>query len=234
MHKYKLLYIILMFFIYSSSSQTEDINHNIKILEDYLNTIKNMSFIFEQYSPDEEKKVGWMQIVKPNKLRIEYQEPNDLIIISNAHYLILYKAKDDIITSLSNDGPWNILTKDNLQFSSNIGHADANGIIENTKVMQINGKNHIFYEISMRNKSKQLLPPIILHTSTKPFKINGWTIFNEEKQGTQIKIIKELSFNKKIVNKNIFSLSDKDRAEGNVWASPFDKERLTRPNKYRN
>ncbi len=51
-----------------------------------------MSFLFEQYSPNEEKQVGWMQIEKPNKLRIEYQGANDLIIISNAHYLILYKT----------------------------------------------------------------------------------------------------------------------------------------------
>ena len=43
--------------MYSSSSKTEDISHNIRILEDYLNTIKNMSFIFEQYSPNEEKKI---------------------------------------------------------------------------------------------------------------------------------------------------------------------------------
>ena len=233
MHKYKLLYIILMFFIYSSSSRTEDINHNIKILEDYLNTIKNMSFIFEQYSPNEEKKIGWMQIEKPNKLRIEYQGNNDLIIISNAHYLILYKATDDIITSLPNDGPWNILTKNNLKFSSNINHSDANGIITNTKVIQIKEIRNIFYEISIKNEDKKLLAPMILHTSTNPFKINGWTIFNKENQGTQIKIIEELSFNKKIVNEKIFKLSEKNRAEGNVWASPFKKKQIIRRKKYR-
>ena len=233
MHRYKLIYIILIFLMYSSSSKTEDINHNIKILEDYLNTIKNMSFIFEQYSPNEEKKIGWMQIEKPNKLRIEYQGNNDLIIISNAHYLILYKATDDIITSLPNDGPWNILTKNNLQFSSNINHSDANGIITNTKVIQIKGIRNIFYEISLKNDDKQLLAPMILHTSTNPFKINGWTIFNKENQGTQIKIIEELSFNKKIVNEKIFKLSEKNRSEGNVWASPFNKTQIIRRKKYR-
>ena len=233
MHRYKLIYIILIFLMYSSSSKTEDISHNIRILEEYLNTIKNMSFIFEQYSSNEEKKIGWMQIEKPNKLRIEYQGNNDLIIISNAHYLILYKATDDIITSLPNDGPWNILTKSNLQFSSNINHSDANGIITNTKVIQIKGIRNIFYEISIKNEDKKLLAPMILHTSTNPFKINGWTIFNKENQGTQIKIIEELSFNKKIVNEKIFKLSEKNRAEGNVWVSPFNKTQIIRRKKYR-
>ena len=220
--------------MYSSSSKTEDINYNMKILEDYLNTIKNMSFIFEQYSPNEKKEIGWMQIEKPDKLRIEYKGSNDLIIISNAYYLVLYKATDDIITSLSNDGPWNILTKDDLQFSSNIHHSEANVIINNAIVRQINGTNHIFYEISMRNKDKQLLPPIILHASTLPFKINGWTIFNKDNKGTQIKIIEELSFNEKTLSKNFFKLSEKDRAEGNVWAGPFNKVQITRTKTGRN
>ena len=55
--------------------------------------------------------------------------------------------------------------------------------------------NHIFYKILMRDKNKKLLPPIILHTSTKPFKIKGWTIYDNKNQGTQIKIVEELSFN---------------------------------------
>ena len=91
MHKYKLIYILLIFFLYSSSSRTENINNPIEALENYLNTIQNMSFIFEQQSPNKEKEIGWMQIAKPNKLRIEYKGANDLIILSNSYYLILYK-----------------------------------------------------------------------------------------------------------------------------------------------
>ena len=234
MQKYKIIYLVLIFLIYSFSSRPEDTVQNTKILEDYLNTIKNMSFIFEQYSPNQEKVLGWMQIEKPNKLRIEYKGNNDLIIISNDYYLILYKAHDDIITSLSNDGPWNILTKDNLKFSSNKTNSDANGIIDNIKEVQINGANHIFYEILMRDKNKKLLPPIILHTSTKPFKIKGWTIFDDKNQGTQIKLIEELSFNNKQINENMFKLSEKNRKEGTVWKGPFNKKQITRSNKYRN
>ena len=55
--------------MYSPSSNSEDIEKNIKLLENYLRSIKNMSFTFEQYSPNKEKETGWMQIEKPNKLR---------------------------------------------------------------------------------------------------------------------------------------------------------------------
>jgi outer membrane lipoprotein-sorting protein len=234
MHKYKLIYILLIFFLYSSSSRTEDINNAIKTLENYLNTIQNMSFIFEQQAPNKEKEIGWMQIEKPNKLRIEYKGTNDLIILSNSYYLILYKANDDIITSLPNDGPWSILTKNNLQFGLDKNNLDTNGVVNNVKELKINKVNHIFYEILMRNQDNQLMPPIMLHTSSNPFRIYGWTIFNEKNEATNIKILERLSFNKKSLNENIFKLSEQDRLKGDVWEGPFDKPQIDRKLKHRN
>jgi outer membrane lipoprotein-sorting protein len=234
MHKYKLISILLIFFLYSSSSRTENINNPIEALENYLNTIQNMSFIFEQQSPNKEKEIGWMQIAKPNKLRIEYKGANDLIILSNSYYLILYKANDDIITSLPNDGPWSILTKNNLQFGLDKNNPDTNGVVNNVKELKINKVNHIFYEILMRNQDNQLMPPIMLHTSSNPFRINGWTIFNEKNEATNIKILERLSFNKKSLNENIFKLSEQDRLKGDVWEGPFDKPQIARKPAYRN
>ena len=234
MYKYKLIFITLLFVFYASSSKAVDINKNIETLENYLNTIQNMSFTFEQQSPNKEKEIGWMQIEKPNKLRIEYKGANDLIILSNSYYLILYKANDDIITSLANDGPWSILTKNNLKFGLDKNNLDTNGVVSNVKELKINKISHIFYEILMKNQDKQLMPPIILHTSSNPFRINGWTIFNEKNEATKIKILKQLSFNKKSLNENIFKLSEQDRIKGNIWVGPFDKPQIARKAKHRN
>ena len=234
MYKYKLIFITLLFVVYASSSKAVDINKNIETLENYLNTIQNMSFTFEQHAPNKEKEIGWMQIAKPNQLRIEYKGTNDLIIISNSHYLILYKANDDIITRLANDGPWSILTKNNLQFGLDKNNPDTNGVVSNVKELKINKISHIFYEILMKNQDKQLMPPIILHTSSNPFRINGWTIFNEKNEATKIKILKQLSFNKKSLNENIFKSSEQDRIKGNIWVGPFDKPQIARKAKHRN
>ena len=228
MYKYKIIFIILLLIICTSASKSEDIKNNIETLENYLNTIQNMSFTFEQRSSNKEKEIGWMQIEKPNKLRIEYKGTNDLIILSNSYYLILYKANDDIITSLANDGPWSILTKNNLQFGLDKNNPDTNGVVSNVKELKINKVNHIFYEILMRNQDKQLMPPIILHTSSNPFKIN------EKNEATKIKILKQLSFNKKSLNENIFKLSEQDRLKGDVWEGPFNKPQIVRKSKHRN
>jgi len=234
MYKYKIIFIMLLLIISTSASKSEDIKNNIEMLENYLNTIQNMSFTFEQQSPNKEKEIGWMQIEKPNKLRIEYKGTNDLIIISNSYYLILYKANDDIITSLANDGPWSILTKNNLKFGLDKNNLNTNGVVSNVKELKINKVNHIFYEILMRNQDKQLMPPILLHTSSNPFKINGWTIFNEKNEATKIKILKQLSFNKKSLNEKIFKLSEQDRLKGDVWEGPFNKPQIARKSKHRN
>ncbi len=233
MYKFKIIYLILILFLYSPSSNSEDTEKHIEMLENYLRSIKNMSFTFEQYSPNKEKETGWMQIDKPDKLRIEYKGDNDLIIISNSAYLILYKAEDDIITSLPIEGPWSILTKSDLQFSSNKNDTDADGIINNIKTLEINNINHIFFEVLMRHQDTQLLSPIILHASMKPFILKGWTIFNDNNEGTKIKIINNISLNESNINANIFRLSEKDRLAGNVWQGPFKKPQIIRQLKHR-
>ena len=94
-HNLKIIYSITLFFIFCSSSHSSDIQKDLIALENYLNSINNMSFIFEQKDKKNKKEIGWMLIQKPDKLRIEYKGENDLIIIANSSYLVLYKAKDD-------------------------------------------------------------------------------------------------------------------------------------------
>ena len=93
-----------------SNCLADELNENkISLLEEYLSSVNNISFTFQQTTDDKSIK-GWMIIEKPNKIRIEYEEPEDLIIIGNNHYLILYNANDNLTTNLENRGPWNILT----------------------------------------------------------------------------------------------------------------------------
>ena len=102
-HILKIIYSITLLFLFCSSSYSSNIQKDIINLENYLNSIDNMSFIFEQKDKKNKKDIGWMLVQKPDKLRIEYKGENDLIILANSSYLVLYKANDDIITSLSNE-----------------------------------------------------------------------------------------------------------------------------------
>tara|TARA_Y100000590_G_scaffold142514_1_gene163562 strand:+ start:2886 stop:3464 length:579 start_codon:yes stop_codon:yes gene_type:complete len=191
-----------------------------------------MSFIFEQKNEKNKKEIGWMLVQKPNKLRIEYKGENDLIIIANSSYLVLYKANDDIITSLSNEGPWNILTKKNIKIAINEDNIEANVYLKKIKHFSNNNKKFTTYEILMKNEDNQFNIPLLLYTSSNPFQINGWEI-GEKDNKTQVKILKILELNKQNIDSNIFLLSEKNRNEGKVWLSPFDKKAVIREPKYR-
>ena len=230
-----LIYLILLVLLfYNKYSYSSDQEGELKLLENYLNSVNNLSFIFEQKNQDADKEIGWMQIAKPDKIRVEYKGNNDLIIISNSFYLILYKAKDDMITSLSNDGPWNFLTKENIYITSDINNLEANSYVKNIKKSYLKEKHYIIYEILMRNKSNQFSTPIFLYTSLDPFKIEGWTIYDNNNNKIIVNITEILNANKNQLNPDIFSLSEAERLSGKVWYGPFNKNKIERKLKYRN
>lgn len=226
-----LLFTILFYNKYSYAS---DYEKEITILENYLNSIDNMSFLFEQKQHANDKEIGWMQIAKPNKLRIEYKGENDLLIIVNSAYLVLYKANDDTITSLSNDGPWDILTADYIQITSDENNIEANSYVKNIEKIYRNNKNYIIYDILMKNKSGQFGVPILLFASLDPFIIEGWTIMDSENKEIIVKITKILNINEKNLDPELFKLSEKERISGKLWKGPFEKDPIKRKPKYRN
>ena len=223
----RIIYLISLLFLFCSHSYSSNIKKDSIMLENYLNSINNMSFIFEQKDNNNKKEIGWMLLQKPDKLRIEYKGKNDLIIIANTSYLVLYKAKDNIITSLSNSGPWNLLTKENIKITSDSNDINATVYVETTKKFSIKEKNYIAYTIYIRDEDSQFNIPILLYASYNPFKIEGWEISNNEDQ-ISVKINKFLTFNEKIISSDMFLLSEKKRNKGNVWLGPFDKKALIR------
>ncbi len=230
----KTLSLFIILFLYCFTSNSSETDEDLRILENYLNSINNMSFTFSQVDHKEQKEIGWMQIVKPNKLRIEYKGENDLIILANSNYLVLYKAKDDIITSLSNDGPWNIFTKTNIKVTKDLNNPDANTVVKNLKKTTIDGKKYASYDILIKNIENNFKANILLHASFNPFEIIGWTLFNKNNEIIKIKIIETLGINQKDIRPNIFSLTEKNRKEGDVWQGPFKKRPIIRKPKHRN
>lgn len=223
----KIIYIICLLFLFCTSSYSSDSQKNLIILENHLNEFDNMSFIFEQKDNNNNKEKGWMLLKKPDKMRIEYEGENDLIIIANTSYLFLYKAKDNIITSLSNSGPWNLLTKENIKITTNAKNIEANAYLETTRQFVIKDKNYIVYNLYMKDDFDQFNIPILLYASYNPFKIEGWEISNNG-NNISIKVIKVLNFNEININSDMFFLSEERRKKGNVWLGPFKKKAAIR------
>jgi len=233
MKKLMFLFLLINFnLIINFNSFANSLENKTKKLEKYLSSINNMSFIFQQSSDNNKILDGWMQIKKPDKIRIEYNEPNDTIIIANKNYIVLYNAKDNLSTSLENDGPWIIFTKNHPVLSNNKNDINITGYVEEIKEIDLEDKKHLFYKIFIKNKSDLELSPIIIHTTLNPFNILGWTI-SDNKRKTYIKIKKIININKDNINDDTFKLSEQEKNSGDVWKGPFNRLPAKRNLQYR-
>ena len=226
MYKFKtlILFFIIKFFIINGSL-SNDLDEKIHILENYLNNLDSSSILFEQKLFDGEVDKGWMIIKKPNNIRIEYDEPNPNIILSNNDYLIIYDAEDDLITHLPiTDGPWTIFTEKNLRLSSKENDTSSHGFVKNIEKVNFNNKINFLYRIVMKTSNGIFLDSkIIVYTKIDPFEIIGWKIVNANDQEIFIKIYKIMKENFNENNLEIFTLTDVDKKSGNVWKGPFNR-----------
>lgn len=226
MYKFKtlILFFIIKFFIINGSL-SNDLDEKIHILENYLNNLDSSSILFEQKSFDGEVDKGWMIIKKPNNIRIEYDQPNPNIILSNKDYLIIYDADDDLITHLPiTDGPWTIFTEENLRLSSKENDTSSHGFVKNIEEVNFNNKINFLYKIVMKTSNGIFLDSkIIVYTKIDPFEIIGWKIVNANDQEIFIKIYKIMKENFNENNLEIFTLTDIDKKSGNVWKGPFNR-----------
>ena len=226
MNKFKtlILFFIIKFFIINGSL-SNDLDEKIHILENYLNNLDSSSILFEQKSFDGEVDKGWMIIKKPNNIRIEYDQPNPNIILSNKDYLIIYDADDDLITHLPiTDGPWTIFTEENLRLSSKENDTSSHGFVKNIEEVNFNNKINFLYKIVMKTSNGVFLDSkIIVYTKIDPFEIIGWKIVNANDQEIFIKIYKIMKENFNENNLEIFTLTDIDKKSGNVWKGPFNR-----------
>ena len=89
-----LLFILLTFLFYnfksSASSKTEN---NFNEVKEYLKNLNTLEASFIQISSDGDIKKGKIFFNLPGKLRIDYIEPDDLLITSNGFWLTIQNKK---------------------------------------------------------------------------------------------------------------------------------------------
>ena len=93
---FKTLYFLISYFVFfydyqlSASSNTENNFHSVK---EYLKNLNTLEASFIQISSDGDIKRGKIFFNLPGKLRIDYIEPDDLLITSNGFWLTIQNRK---------------------------------------------------------------------------------------------------------------------------------------------
>ncbi|MBO5442731.1 MAG: outer-membrane lipoprotein carrier protein LolA [Alphaproteobacteria bacterium] len=88
------------FWSFNAQAQT---SADLKAIEDYLNNIKTLEADFVQTASNGNTTEGRLFIAKPNKIRMEYAAPTNVLIVGDGSYIV-YNDKDlDQVTHIDYD-----------------------------------------------------------------------------------------------------------------------------------
>lgn len=84
----------------AAAAQNSPSAQDVKKVENYLNSLKTMRADFVQIASNGEQVEGRIYIEKPNKIRMEYNEPSNILIVGNGDYIVYYDKELDQITNI--------------------------------------------------------------------------------------------------------------------------------------
>ena len=187
---FKTLYFLISFFAFfydyelSARSNTENNFHSVK---EYLKNLNTLEASFIQISSDGDIKRGKIFFNLPGKLRIDYIEPDDLLITSNGFWLTVQNKKLKQTNNLPLERtPLNLFLnkKFNFEDNSNIKFKIENDVITLT-----------FFGDKKLKESK-----FELEFNSNPIRLRKWVIVDEFENQTSV-MLQNIKLDVKLSNK---------------------------------
>lgn len=156
----------ILFFCKVATAQTSE---DIQNIENYLNNLGSMQATFVQMASNGATAEGRIFIKKPNKIRMEYAEPTNVLIVGNGDF-ITYKDLDlDQITNIDYDDiPLSLILGNKIKLEG----ADF-------KIIDFY-KDKGSTSITLEMKEKSDTGPITLVFSNNPFELKQWKIVDPQ------------------------------------------------------
>ena len=183
---YFFTFFIFLFYNYelSASPKTEN---NFRAVKEYLKNLNTLEASFIQISSDGDIKRGKIFFSLPGKLRIDYIEPDDLLITSNGFWLTVQNKKLKQTNNLPLDRtPLNLFLNKNFNFedNSNIKFKIENDVITLT----------FFGDKKLKESKFQL------EFNSNPIRLRKWVILDEFENQTSV-MLQNIKLDVKLSNK---------------------------------
>ncbi len=185
---FKILYFftsfIFLFYNYELSANIK-IENNFHAVKEYLKNLNTLEASFIQMSSDGNIRRGKIFFNLPGKLRIDYFEPDDLLITSNGFWLTVQNKKlKQTNNFLLERTPLNLLLnkKFNFEDNSNIEFKIENDVITLT-----------FSEDQKESKFE-------LEFNSNPLRLRRWVIIDEFENKTSV-MLQNIKMDVKLSNK---------------------------------
>ncbi len=152
-----------------SSSAFAQSAENVRRIETYLNNIQSMEADFVQTASNGATAEGRLFIEKPNKIRMEYADPTNVLIVGDGKYIIYNDTDLDQVTHIDYDDiPATLILANDIK-------------IDGKKI-----KVSDFYQdsgttsITLDYMNKGDLGPITLVFSNNPMELKQWKIVDPQ------------------------------------------------------
>lgn len=159
----------------------------IKQIEDYLNNIKTLSATFVQTASNGGSAEGKIFIAKPNKIRMEYNDPTSVLIVGDGNFIIYNDKELDQVTNIDyEDIPATLILANDLKIDG-----------KNLKVSDFYSDSGIMV-VTLEYPKKPEINPITLTFEKDPFELKQWKIIDPQSVEVVVSIydtIKDQSLN---------------------------------------
>lgn len=145
---------------------------------DYLNSLHSMRGNFLQIDPNGTAEQGSFYIVKPGKMRFEYQPPNPTLVVSDGKTVAVFnKQLNTVDTYPLYATPLNLLLSDNVKLQNN---QNVMGVTRQTGEIIVYAKAGATKEGSGGN--------ITITFSDSPLELRQWTIVDAQGLSTTVSL----------------------------------------------
>jgi outer membrane lipoprotein-sorting protein len=153
-----------------SATQAGDIAR----VEEYLNDLTTLKADFVQINPDGATVTGELYYQRPDKMRLDYDPPSDILIISDGWTIVYYDRRLEQISHLFiNSTPLGFLLSDEIRLS---------GDVTVTGIERSAGELHV--KLVQSDEPNQ--GSIQLSFAEDPLELRRWTVVDAQGQATQV------------------------------------------------
>ena len=193
MRKLALLAGILMLFSPKAFAQKAS---DVLEIENYLNNIKTLHASFVQTTSNGNTSEGKIYIAKPNKIRMEYNDPVNVSIVGDGNFIVYHDKELDQVTHIDyDDVPASLILANDIKIDGKkIKITDFykdSGTTEAVVEYEVNGETH----------------PITLVFNNNPFELKQWKI--TDPQGIEISVFLYNMEQDKDLDETLFTVKEK-------------------------
>jgi outer membrane lipoprotein-sorting protein len=147
---------------------------DIALIEDYLNDLTTLKADFVQINPDGGTVTGELYYERPDKMRLDYDPPSEILVISDGWQIVYYDRRLDQVSHMfPNSTPLGFLLSDEIRLS---------GDVTVTGVERSAGELHV--TLAQTDEPNQ--GSIQLSFAEQPLELRRWTVTDAQGQATHV------------------------------------------------